>query len=149
MRMQHGEEKSFGSCTHLKNHVDLVLDTPRIKRWIEKRPVTSRWFQKNKYWGRCIVSYFPCHSNLCNVYPVALDRHRRHWADISLTMTGQTRYIQSPSFKFTHVWSFQCFYLNNDPITFTLLRYIGRKTPLKIQIKCALFQGSVCELLPN
>jgi len=42
MRMQHGEEKSFGSCTRLKNHVDLVLDTPRIKRWIEKRPVTSR-----------------------------------------------------------------------------------------------------------
>merc|ERR1712156_162973 len=42
MRMQHGEEKAFGSCTLLKDHVNAILDMPRIKRWIEKRPVTSR-----------------------------------------------------------------------------------------------------------
>jgi len=42
IRMQHGDEKAFGSCTKLKNHMDLIQDLPRIKRWIEKRPVTSR-----------------------------------------------------------------------------------------------------------
>merc|ERR1712156_791235 len=42
IRMQHGDEKAFGSCTTLKNHIDFVQDLPRIKRWLEKRPVTSR-----------------------------------------------------------------------------------------------------------
>merc|ERR1711997_951634 len=42
MRMQHGDEKAFGPCTALKNHNDFIQDLPRIKAWIEKRPVTPR-----------------------------------------------------------------------------------------------------------
>merc|ERR1711997_744712 len=42
MRMQHGDEKAFGPCASLKNHNDFIQDLPRIKAWIEKRPVTPR-----------------------------------------------------------------------------------------------------------
>merc|ERR1719500_1178327 len=38
MRMHHGDEKTFGSSTTIKNHIDFIQNLPRIKRWIEKRP---------------------------------------------------------------------------------------------------------------
>merc|ERR1712008_133177 len=32
---------AFGKCVVLKSHVKMILDLPKIKKWIEERPVTA------------------------------------------------------------------------------------------------------------
>ena len=34
-------DAAFGKCVVLKSHVKMILDLPKIKKWIEERPVTA------------------------------------------------------------------------------------------------------------